>query len=253
VTGNPSILDGELFNPFGIAVDASGNIYVADAGNNRLVKYNSSGVFQGWIGYVATGHAGSTCPATGSVTGAGGWCSGGPAKSGSSALAGGFNDPWWLTVDTNGILWVIDTGNYRIEKFNASTGAYLDSIPEQSGVTNNGPFGVEPSGKSIFVFEAVNWGSMTLNRYSTATHALIGTMAPLASAASPTGGQAGCTSLATPGLAPTLWCLGPTSLWEDMTTWAASTVGQIVVDANAQNLYFFDDDNFRIVKLPIGN
>lgn len=37
---------GELIIPLQVDIDSSGNIYVVDNGNNRLVKYNSSGVQQ---------------------------------------------------------------------------------------------------------------------------------------------------------------------------------------------------------------
>jgi len=37
--------DGQLLSPYGIAVDRSGNIYVADTGNNRIQKYDSKGTF----------------------------------------------------------------------------------------------------------------------------------------------------------------------------------------------------------------
>jgi|SRR5215204_5448201 len=37
--------DGEFDRPRGIAVDSDGNVYVADSGNNRIQKFNSTGVF----------------------------------------------------------------------------------------------------------------------------------------------------------------------------------------------------------------
>ena len=32
-------------DPYGVVVDSSGNVYVADSGNNRIQKFDSSGVF----------------------------------------------------------------------------------------------------------------------------------------------------------------------------------------------------------------
>jgi len=37
--------DGQFNRPRGIAVDSSGNVYVADSGNNRIQKFTSTGVF----------------------------------------------------------------------------------------------------------------------------------------------------------------------------------------------------------------
>lgn len=37
--------NGQFFNPFGIDVDKSGNVYIADYGNERIQKFSSSGIF----------------------------------------------------------------------------------------------------------------------------------------------------------------------------------------------------------------
>ena len=34
-----------LISPHGIAIDSSGNVYVADYGNNRIQKFTSNGNF----------------------------------------------------------------------------------------------------------------------------------------------------------------------------------------------------------------
>ena len=45
--GSAGSSNGQFTNPAQVAIDGSGNIYVADTGNNRLQKFNSSGVHQG--------------------------------------------------------------------------------------------------------------------------------------------------------------------------------------------------------------
>src|SRR5262245_30897493 len=43
--GSPGSGDGQFSKPAGIAVDGSGNVYVADTGNNRIQKFTNTGTF----------------------------------------------------------------------------------------------------------------------------------------------------------------------------------------------------------------
>ena len=36
---------GQFNAPFGVGIDSSGNVYVADSGNNRIQKFKNSGTF----------------------------------------------------------------------------------------------------------------------------------------------------------------------------------------------------------------
>jgi sugar lactone lactonase YvrE len=75
--------------PYGIALDSSGNIYVADNDNNRIQKFDSSGNFI--------------------------------LKFGSSGSGDGqFTNPKGVVVDKNNNLYVTDSGNDRIQKFDSS-------------------------------------------------------------------------------------------------------------------------------------
>lgn len=85
----------------GIAVDLSGNVYIADIGNNRIRKINTSGIITTIAGNGTPGYSGYGGPAT----------------------AAELNGPLGIAVDdTHGNLFIADYGNNRIEKLNLSTG-----------------------------------------------------------------------------------------------------------------------------------
>ncbi len=85
--------DGQFYFPTGIAVDSSGNFYVADTLNYRIQKFNSSGVF---------------------ITK---WASQGSGD-------GQFNLHYGIAVDSYGYVYVADANNHRIQKF-TSSGIFL--------------------------------------------------------------------------------------------------------------------------------
>ena len=41
IANNGGVSANSLNSPFGVAVDASGNLYVADDGNSRVLEYNT--------------------------------------------------------------------------------------------------------------------------------------------------------------------------------------------------------------------
>ena len=87
-TGNTAQFNG----PIGVAVDSSGNVYVADAHNHRIRKITPAGVVSTFAG---TGTAGS-----GNGTG----------------TTAQFEDPYDLAVDSFGNIYVGDFSNHRIRK-----------------------------------------------------------------------------------------------------------------------------------------
>jgi sugar lactone lactonase YvrE len=82
--------------PQGLVADASGNVYVADQGNNRIRKITSAGVVSTLAG-----------------TGSGGNING----DGTTAT---FNRPYGLAIDATGNLYVTDQGNYAVRKVTSS-------------------------------------------------------------------------------------------------------------------------------------
>src|SRR6185295_11539193 len=81
--------DGSFRVPRGIATDSSGNVYVADSGNNRIQKFDSSGSFLAKWGSFGSGD-------------------------------GQFNSPRGIATDSSGNVYVADSANSRIQKFDSS-------------------------------------------------------------------------------------------------------------------------------------
>jgi tripartite motif-containing protein 71 len=155
--------DGQFLYPVGIAVDASGNVYVADSNNNRIEKFTSSGAFITKWGVrgagngqfyiptgVAVGDSGNVYVAdsynmriqkfTSSGTYLSQW--GKVGNSGSSG-DGEFSLATGVATDKNGNVYVADRYNYRIQVFTGS-GAFIrkwGSYGDGNGQFND-PFGV---------------------------------------------------------------------------------------------------------------
>jgi hypothetical protein len=90
-----------LANPFSVAEDAAGNLYIADTANNRIRLVNTQ-----------TPPMISTVAGTGIVGSTG---DGGPAASAT------LNGPTGVKVDSLGNLWIADAGNNVVRKVDAST------------------------------------------------------------------------------------------------------------------------------------
>lgn len=94
--------NGQMNRPMGIALDPTGShVYVADTGNHRIQKFTSGGVFVASWGKL-----------------------GGSTASGSGP--GEFNGPEGIDVDDLGYVYVADTGNARVQKFD-SAGTHVKS------------------------------------------------------------------------------------------------------------------------------
>jgi len=103
----------QLSTPSGVAVDSSGNIFIADSGNNvvREVCASTCAAFKGTAGEINT-YAGSFAA--------------GPGYAGDGNLADNahtqLQNPNGLAVDKDGNLYIADTDNHVIRKVTASTG-----------------------------------------------------------------------------------------------------------------------------------
>lgn len=83
-------------NPAGICTDASGNIYVADAGNNKIRKITPIGVVSDFAGSGAIGSIDAT------------------------GISASFSNPLDICIDAFGNLYIIDTNNQKIRKITSS-------------------------------------------------------------------------------------------------------------------------------------
>lgn len=97
--GGPAT-SAELTNPYSVAADWSGNIFIADRDNNIVRKINSAGII---TTYAGTGIAGTY-----------GFGDGGPATK--ARLSG----PTGVSVDNLGNLYIADQGNNCIRKVNSA-------------------------------------------------------------------------------------------------------------------------------------
>jgi len=90
--GGPAT-SAQLYGAYGIAADPAGNVYIADAGNNRIRKV-SNGIITTVAGNGTAGYSGDNGP----------------------AISAALNGPASVAVDTAGNLYIADTYNYSIRK-----------------------------------------------------------------------------------------------------------------------------------------
>ena len=95
--GGPAT-DAQLGGPWDVAVDGSGNLYIADYGNGRVRKVDAAGVITTVAGTGQRGYSGD----------------GGPAASAQLGLLRG------VAVDGSGNLYIADARNHRVHKVDAT-------------------------------------------------------------------------------------------------------------------------------------
>ena len=98
---NSSAGNAMLNSPWGLAIDHSGNMYIADYANSRIRKINASnGVISTIAGTGVNGYNGD----------------------GIDAINAQLNAPMGVAVDASGNIYIADDGNYRVRKITVATG-----------------------------------------------------------------------------------------------------------------------------------
>jgi streptogramin lyase len=138
--GLPGSADGtgaaaSFKSPYSIVIDASGNLYVTDAGNYKIRKITQAGVVTTFAGSGSMGILD------------------GPAATAS------FNSPAGITIDASGNFWVTDNGNGRIRMITPAGVVYtlagnglnasVDGIGNFSSFSN--PLGIDADAGGVLI------------------------------------------------------------------------------------------------------
>lgn len=86
--GGPAT-SAQLYRPWDVALDAGGNLYIADANNNRIRVVSTNGIITTVAGTLSLGYLGDGGPAAGAR----------------------LNSPTGVVVDSTGLVYVADSGN----------------------------------------------------------------------------------------------------------------------------------------------
>jgi len=134
-TGDGDAATSAEVTPAGVAVDAAGNLYIADPDLSHSVvrKVDTSGTITTVAGKGPYGYSGDGSPAT----------------------AANLFGPTWVAVDANGNLYISDTSNYRIRK--------VDSGGTITTVAGNGTQGTSGDGGPATAAQIGGLGALTID------------------------------------------------------------------------------------------
>ena len=105
--GGPA-LNAQLNSPQGVAVDASGNLYIADSGNSCIRMVTANGTITTVAGMRSAGFSGD----------------------GGAATSARLNSPQGVALDASGNLYIADNNNYRVRKV-ATSGDHHDGCGQR--------------------------------------------------------------------------------------------------------------------------
>jgi trimeric autotransporter adhesin len=144
--GDGSAIQASLRQPVAVAVDLSGNLYIADAFNHRVRRVSKAGLISTIAGTGAAGYSGDGGPAT----------------------AAQLNSPTGVAIDGAGNVFIADLANERIRKITASTGViatvagtgspgFLGDGGPASAARLSGPFAIAlDSAANLYIADEYN-------------------------------------------------------------------------------------------------
>ncbi|MBW4888361.1 hypothetical protein KXQ82_01480 [Mucilaginibacter sp. HMF5004] len=149
----------QFYGPQGVAIDAAGNVYVADMGNNMIRKISTAGMVTTLAGRGYTGYADGA---------------------GASAV---FNLPAGVAVDAAGNVYVADRGNNMIRKITTAgvvstlagitTAGFVDGTGTAAQFASPGAIAVSSTG-TVYIADLTNSAIRTITPTG-AVSTLIGT------------------------------------------------------------------------------
>jgi sugar lactone lactonase YvrE len=180
---------GGVSSPVGIAIDGSGDVWVANDGNNSVTELTSLGAsfsnspYTGGgldtpqaIAIDGSGDAWITNKVSGSGVNSGNGSvtelsSSGPPTSNSPYTGGGLSTPAGLAIDASGNAWVSDNGGVAVSKFN-SGGTAQSGAGGYTGGGLGAPYGIAIDGSGDAW--AVNSNSRSISKLSNSGTAVSG-------------------------------------------------------------------------------
>ena len=169
--GGPGSANGQLSNPWGIAIGTDGLIYVTDSGNDRVEVFDGQGNYKRQWGSQGSGPGQFQIPAGIAVNGPaslvyvsssyddrieyfdtqgnyqGEW--------GSSGIGGGlFNNPWGVALDASGQVYVADYGNDLVQVFNGQ-GGFVKQWTTEGGLAGAEYIAVDNANNVEYVTDAL--------------------------------------------------------------------------------------------------
>lgn len=144
-TTNNTGANARFNGPNGIAVDAAGNMFVADQGNNEIREVTTAGV--------VTLFAGSAAGTAGTADGTG--------------TAATFNTPRGVTVDPSGNLYITDSGNNTLRLISpaalvttfagkAGTAGYVDAVGTAAEFNQPRGLDCDPATGNLYIADYTN-------------------------------------------------------------------------------------------------